>query len=63
MLFGRSKSLVGLDIGSNSVKAIELKPNGKSYRVTAIGVQPVPPDSIRQLAGLAGAPHRCRSAN
>ena len=46
MLFGRSKSLVGLDIGSNSVKAVELKPNGKSYRVTAIAVQPVPPDSI-----------------
>jgi type IV pilus assembly protein PilM len=46
VLFSRSKSLVGLDIGSSTVKAIELKPAGKSYRVTAIGVEPVPPDSI-----------------
>jgi type IV pilus assembly protein PilM len=46
VLFKRSKSLVGLDIGSNTVKAIELKPNGKNYRVSAIAVQPVPPDSI-----------------
>jgi type IV pilus assembly protein PilM len=44
--FRRSKSLVGLDIGSSSVKAIELKPAGKGYRVSAIGVEPVPPDSI-----------------
>ncbi len=46
MLFSRSKSLVGLDIGSSTVKAIELKPVGKSYRVAAIGVEQVPPDSI-----------------
>lgn len=46
MLFGRSKSLVGLDIGSSAVKAIELKPVGKGYRVAAIRVEPVPPDSI-----------------
>ena len=46
MLFGRSKSVVGLDIGSNTVKAIELKPSGKGHKVAAIGVQPVPPDSI-----------------
>ena len=46
MLFGRSRTLVGLDIGSSTVKAIELKPSGKSYRVTAIGVEPVPADSI-----------------
>ncbi len=46
MLFGRSRSLVGLDIGSSAVKAIELKPAGKGYRVAAIRVEPVPPDSI-----------------
>ena len=46
MLFRRNKSLVGLDIGSSAVKAIELKPAGKGYRVAAIGVEPVPPDSI-----------------
>jgi type IV pilus assembly protein PilM len=46
LLFGRNKSLVGLDIGSSTVKAIELKPAGKGYRVAAIGVEPVPADSI-----------------
>ena len=46
MLFRRTKSLVGLDIGSSAVKAIELKPVGKGFRVGAIGVEPVPPDSI-----------------
>jgi type IV pilus assembly protein PilM len=37
---------VGLDIGSSAVKAIELKPAGKGYKVGAIGVEPIPPDSI-----------------
>jgi type IV pilus assembly protein PilM len=42
----RAKSLVGLDIGSSAVKAVELKPAGKGYKVTAFGSEPVPPDSI-----------------
>jgi type IV pilus assembly protein PilM len=46
VLFGRSKGLVGLDIGSSAVKAIELKPSGKGYKVGAIAIEPVPPDSI-----------------
>jgi type IV pilus assembly protein PilM len=46
LLFGRSKSLVGLDIGSSAIKAIELKPAGKGYKVAAVGVEPIPPDSI-----------------
>ena len=46
MSFRRSKALVGLDIGSSAVKAIELKSNGKGYKVGAIGVEPIPPDSI-----------------
>ncbi len=37
---------MGLDIGSSAVKAIELKPAGKGYKVGAIGVEPIPPDSI-----------------
>jgi len=45
-VFGRSKNLVGLDIGSSAVKAVELKAAGKGYRVAAFGMQPVPPDSI-----------------
>lgn len=46
MLFRRNKSLMGLDIGSSAVKGIELKPGRQGYRVTAIGVEPLPPDSI-----------------
>ncbi len=54
MLFRRPKSLVGLDIGSSSVKAIELKQSGKGYKVSAIGVEPVPPDSIVDGAIIDG---------
>jgi type IV pilus assembly protein PilM len=35
-----------LDIGSSAVKAVELKPARNGFRVAAIGVEPVPPDSI-----------------
>ena len=54
MLFRRPKSLVGLDIGSSSVKAVELKSSGKGYRVSAIGVEPVPADSIVDGAIIDG---------
>jgi type IV pilus assembly protein PilM len=45
-LFANSKTIVGLDIGSSAVKAVELKPAGKGYKVTAFGAEPVPPDAI-----------------
>jgi type IV pilus assembly protein PilM len=51
----RARSLVGLDIGSSAVKAIELKSAGKSYKVTAFGSEPVPPDSIVDGAIIDGA--------
>jgi type IV pilus assembly protein PilM len=54
VVFGRSKSLVGLDIGSSAVKAIELKPAGKGYKVAAFGAEPVPPDSIVDGAIIDG---------
>jgi type IV pilus assembly protein PilM len=54
-VFRRAKSLVGLDIGSSAVKAVELKPAGKGYKVTAFGTQPVPPDSIVDGAIIDGA--------
>jgi type IV pilus assembly protein PilM len=53
-VFGRSKSLVGLDIGSSAVKAIELKPSGKAYKVSAFGTEPIPPDSIVDGAIMDG---------
>jgi type IV pilus assembly protein PilM len=46
VLFRRSKSLVGLDIGSSAIKAVELKQAGQGYKVSAIGVEAIPPDSI-----------------
>jgi type IV pilus assembly protein PilM len=54
-VFGRAKSLVGLDIGSSAVKAVELRPAGKGYRVTAFGAEAVPPDSIVDGAIIDGA--------
>ena len=54
-MFRKAKSLVGLDIGSSAVKAIELKPAGKSYKVTAYGAEPIPPDSIVDGAIIDGA--------
>jgi type IV pilus assembly protein PilM len=45
-LFGKAKAVVGLDIGSSAVKAVEMKQTGKTFRVSAFGTEPVPPDSI-----------------
>ncbi|HTM04773.1 MAG TPA: type IV pilus assembly protein PilM [Vicinamibacterales bacterium] len=45
-LFRKPKTVIGLDIGSSAVKAVELQPAGKGFRVAAFGAQPVPPDSI-----------------
>jgi type IV pilus assembly protein PilM len=53
--FGKSKSVVGLDIGSSAVKAVELKPAGKGFKVVAFGTEPVPPDSIVDGAIIDGA--------
>jgi type IV pilus assembly protein PilM len=50
----KSKPVIGLDIGSSAVKAVELKPAGKGYRVTAFGSEPVPPDSIVDGAIIDG---------
>ncbi len=52
---GKSKAVVGLDIGSSAVKAVELRAAGKGYRVAAFGTEPVPPDSIVDGAIIDGA--------
>ena len=54
-MFRRAKALVGLDIGSSAVKAVELKASGKTYKVTAFGSEPLPPDSIVDGAIIDGA--------
>jgi type IV pilus assembly protein PilM len=52
---GKSKAVVGLDIGSSAVKAVELKATGKSFKVVAFAIEPVPPDSIVDGAIIDGA--------
>ncbi len=52
--FGKSKSVVGLDIGSSAVKAVELKTAGKGFKVIAFAIEPVPPDSIVDGAIIDG---------
>jgi type IV pilus assembly protein PilM len=51
----RAKSVVGLDIGSSAVKAVELKPAGRAYKVAAYGREPLPADSIVDGAIIDGA--------
>jgi len=53
-VFGRTKTVVGLDIGSSAVKAVELRPSGRAYRVVAFGSEPVPPDTIVDGAIIDG---------
>jgi type IV pilus assembly protein PilM len=46
---GKKKGLVGLDIGSSAVKAVELKAGGRGgdeYQLINIGMEPLPPEAI-----------------
>ncbi|MGI8672321.1 MAG: type IV pilus assembly protein PilM [Luteitalea sp.] len=55
MLFRKQKPVVGLDIGSSAVKAVELKAAGKSFKVVAFGIEALPPDAIVDGAIIDGA--------
>lgn len=48
VLFSRSKNLVGLDIGTSSVKAVELKEMGKGrgYQLVNLGIESLSPEAI-----------------
>lgn len=55
-MFGRARSLLGLDIGTSSIKAVELSQDGDAYTVSGFGqmdvVPDVPPkDIIKELLG------------
>ena len=48
-LFGKKKGLVGVDIGSSAVKAVEVKAGGKGgdeFQLLNIGIEPLPPEAI-----------------
>ena len=47
MLFGRSKEVVGLDIGSSAVKLVELKERrGGEYHLHRVGLEQLSPEAI-----------------
>ena len=46
MFWGKSKRLVGLDIGSSSVKAVELARKGSSYELVNLGIEPLGQDVV-----------------
>src|SRR3989475_336991 len=45
-LFKKNKQLVGLDIGSSSLKAVELTKFKKSYQLSGFAYEPLSPDAV-----------------
>lgn len=45
-LFGKPKGLVGLDVGSSGVKAVELKKKGSRYELLNLGLEVLPQDTV-----------------
>ena len=43
---GKVKNLVGLDIGSSAVKAVELRKKGNSYELVNLGIEPLGQDTV-----------------
>lgn len=58
MFFSRSKPLVGLDIGTSSVKAAVLKPHrkGKGFTLQNLAIEPLPPEVIVEGAIMDSGP-------
>jgi len=46
MLFGKKKSVAGLDIGSSSIKMVELDSKGNSFNLVGLGFENLPSDTI-----------------
>lgn len=45
-LFGKD-TVVGIDVGSSSIKVVEIEPSGTGWRLTNAAIHPTPPDSCR----------------
>ncbi|MGH7866382.1 MAG: type IV pilus biogenesis protein PilM, partial [Candidatus Dormibacteraceae bacterium] len=47
-MFGKAKekSVVGLDIGSNSIKAVELRGTKQGYELVSFGIEPLAQDTV-----------------
>lgn len=46
MILGKKKGLVGLDIGSSSIKLVELAEGKNAYKLQNLGIAPLPPEAI-----------------
>src|SRR5437763_1622017 len=51
---GKPKTVIGLDIGSSAVKAVELKTTSAGYKVASIASEPLPADAIVDGAIIDG---------
>jgi type IV pilus assembly protein PilM len=45
-LFNKKKDVVGIDIGSSSIKLVQLKDLKGSYQLINVGIAPLPPEAI-----------------
>ena len=45
-LFKKKKEVIGIDIGSSSVKVVQLKDNKGSLQLLNVGIFPLPPEAI-----------------
>ncbi len=46
MIFGRKKGVIGLDIGSSSIKLVELGESKNTFKLQNLGISPLPPEAI-----------------
>src|SRR5882762_4133581 len=44
-----STPLVGLDIGSSSIKMVQLKPSGKTYTLTNFAIQEISEEAVEDI--------------
>jgi Tfp pilus assembly PilM family ATPase len=47
-MFRRKNSLIGLDLGSSAIKAVEVMPAGDSFKIVSFGHQAVAPAANEQ---------------
>jgi type IV pilus assembly protein PilM len=46
MILGKKKDVIGLDIGSSSVKFVELSKGKEGFKLQNLGISPLPPEAI-----------------
>lgn len=46
MIFGMKKGVIGLDIGSSSIKLVELGESKNTFKLQNLGISPLPPEAI-----------------